>query len=795
MKCSFRINVANDVNTDYANTAINACREFINLFPEYKDNFDISISYKGKFVNITTGKTIDFDGTISKEKFNEIYPNGNDKYIALPNGRYLVPGESMAWYETFAKHDNFEDSLDYDKIAPEQLTWSNRHLSKENPTKTFHLAVTNKKLRNHSGLFGFGISSQEIGSFVSTSGFSKEKFKRLILHEFGHVFMAEHDDRTNTTKTQYGTHCATDGCILRDVSFAPLEAANQPKLFCEQCIESMHSYIGKILKNERTPSNQTQVVDSAQELPPNAELNDEFKNPWREFAQNIAKKMDWEYEEDEKRTNYSAILKAKDGTKTFVNASSENNVSLSAKDKDGKSKIPDAAVFKELVAKAKKDNQTIAFGNIKSAEFKARLLVAAMASNPPVKTVGAPELNDEFLNSINPQTAQLLKTLQNKQQFRNNNNDEENKTENKQDEEKEGTSEKKENTNKTEKSEKTPYEESRDARKRVLEAKLKSNTITPMEQAELNYIHFSNKRKKALEAAKKRTGSNTEPRSVEHIKETGLPKEDYKFYDTKNREFRGWKLHLDVVPNRNHPTTKAVSEFLEKLEVSHKIASGGDNGKGMTIYVGGYYDASKLSKEIRSRFGKDVAEPPLYTDQKGEELDFNPIVTGRFYLQDIFETQYPRSSIKGICPADYGSLCDKHMESLVTGLAKKEGLVNDSYIMQNKDNTNFHDHYVVTNLESYCAHKFYQKHLGEFYCEKDADKFEEKVFGAKLPEKGSEERKKWDDIAVRYANVLESNNPECIKKMQSVKQEYTPIDFRKAPPRFNPHQKTGGINS
>ena len=44
--------------------------------------------------------------------------------------------------------------------------------------------------------------------------------------------------------------------------------------------------------------------------------------------------------------------------------------------------------------------------------------------------------------------------------------------------------------------------------------------------------------------------------------------------------------------------------------------------------------------------------------------------------------------------------------------------------MQNIENTNFHDRYTVTNLESYCAHRFYQKHLGELYCGRNAEDFE-----------------------------------------------------------------------
>ena len=74
-----------------------------------------------------------------------------------------------------------------------------------------------------------------------------------------------------------------------------------------------------------------------------------------------------------------------------------------------------------------------------------------------------------------------------------------------------------------------------------------------------------------------------------------LKKRQKKGWDPNN----GWKFHLDVVPNRNHPVTKAISEFLLDININHKIAAGGENGKGMTVYVGSYDDINKLAKLIQ----------------------------------------------------------------------------------------------------------------------------------------------------------------------------------------------------
>lgn len=413
MKYVFRINVADDVSQNYVNTALQTCKDFLDLFPEYKNAFDIRIAYKGNLLN-KDGEVIHHNaGTISEDELNNAQISNRDQYIRRDDGKYLIPGESMEWYEQKCKYD--QKALNYDKISPQQLRWVNIHTAEPISTRYFHLGITNKKLCNNAGLFGFGISSPEIGTFVSTSGFDKETFKRLIMHEFGHVFRAVHTERSNITDTQYGEHCATEGCIARDVVYQSLGEANKPKLFCDQCIEAMRTYIGNLVNNEHTNNGQTNVVDSSQELPPNAELNDEFKQSWRIFANDVAAKMGWEYEEDKRDVNFKAKLKTTDGSYTLICASSPNNVSLSAKNSTGASAIPDLVVFKELVEKIRKDGSTaVNFGNIKDQEFKARLLIACMEANPPMKAKNAPTLDNDFYSQIEDSSVAKLKILDHK---------------------------------------------------------------------------------------------------------------------------------------------------------------------------------------------------------------------------------------------------------------------------------------------------------------------------------------------------------------------------------------------
>lgn len=313
----------------------------------------------------------------------------------------------------------------------------------------------------------------------------------------------------------------------------------------------------------------------------------------------------------------------------------------------------------------------------------------------------------------------------------------------------------------------------------------------------LDYARQQKKSAEEYEAAVRRTGDSIDPRTAEHSARTGLKPESY-YYSSKSRQNdSAWKLHLDVMPNRNDPTTKAVSEMLEKLDVEHKIYHGGENGKGMTIYVGGYEDARRLSREINQRFGKDIARPPVYTDQAGSEMMFNRVVSGRFYLQGLFEVQYPHGTVEGLCPASYGSLSDAKSESFIFAQAMKENILpagttaNQCFGLGG--NHDFEKKYVFNGLEAYCAHKLYEKHMGAYYNGKKPDLFEQKMFDGIVPDAGSPERAKWDAIADRFERHISQEYPRGITAMQQLSAGYTPIDFSKLPPApVRPQQRNNG---
>lgn len=408
MKCVLRINAAPDVSGEFTETAAKTCAEFLKLFPNYADKFEIQF-VQGNQLSDQDGNEIPFDNTISEEEYSAL-PYKNRKDYIKQKDRYLIPGESMEWYEQKCKYD--KKALNYDKISPIQEQWAKKHLNETPPTRYFHLGITNQGLCDSNGLSGFGISTPEVGTIVSTKKLDTDTFRKLILHEFGHVFKAVHDERNHTSSSEYGLHCTNKGCFVMNADDQPL---NEARFFCDECFSSMNNYISKLINDGRTPLEQTNVVDSSQELPPNAELNDEFKQSWRIFANDVATKMGWEYEEDKRDVNFKAKLKATDGSYTLICASSPNNVSLSAKNSTGASAIPDLVVFKELVEKIRKDGSTtVNFGNIKDQEFKARLLIACMEANPPMKAKNAPTLDNDFYAQIERTSAARLKILDNK---------------------------------------------------------------------------------------------------------------------------------------------------------------------------------------------------------------------------------------------------------------------------------------------------------------------------------------------------------------------------------------------
>ena len=165
---------------------------------------------------------------------------------------------------------------------------------------------------------------------------------------------------------------------------------------------------------------------------------------------------------------------------------------------------------------------------------------------------------------------------------------------------------------------------------------------------------------------------------------------------------------------------------------------------------------------------------------------FNRLVSGRFYLQGLFEVQYPHGTAAGICPASYGSLSDAKSESFIFALAMKENILPAGTTADQcfglSGRLDFEKKYIFDGLEAYCAHKLYARHAGSYYNGKNPDLYEQKMFEGIIPEAGSAERARWDAIADRFERHISQEYPRGITAMQQLSAGYTPIDFSKLPP-------------
>lgn len=719
-----------------------AVEDFLNLFPKYKDKFKV------KDDEPFTKNRI--EELIRKAKLNN--PDLDEqqiweKFEPQSDGTYWLKNVSIDWLLREASENG---RVDLEKWY--NLKNNNRkYIPFSEPLRISVCQRPTTFAYGIGGGFGPCLSAGTIGN---DEGF----FKDIVMHELGHTFNATHEERRNTVEN-LGSHCTDPDCLMYEYAYKPesyrrRKNSNKP-IFCKDCMESMHEYLRDTFAHQNTQQQINIDTETKPEEIIKVPVDPKKKVPFREFYQKVAQMEGSQYKEDLQANGFRASLLRNNGESLDVESNCEDFISLKGRDKDGNYKVPSLKDCADTVKLAQERNCIIDISPKSSAEFQARMLIACLEAK--METDRRPEITPEFLKQLEPATKARLLALLNKEKCR-------------------------QNPNQTVSA--SRMEQTRGDRLKELERKEKLKQLTEAEERQLAVMRDEKKRSAEKEQAIQETGNAIDPRGEQHRQRTGLSPESFYYSSQTRTGDTSWKLHLDVVPNRNDPTTKAVSEMLEALDVEHKIAHGGENGKGMTIYVGNYEDAKRLSKEINLRFGQDIEKSPIWVDQSNE-TNFNPKVTGRFYLQGIFEQQYPQSTINGLCPSRFGSLVDRKSEYLVFFAAQKEGLIpknaqTQEYVGDRK-NQDYNTRYEFDILESYCSHKLYQKHMGEFYCGKDVDSFEKQIFGAAIPKKGTPERQLWDKTADRYVRAVEHDFANC-SRMDELVQNYTPVDFSKLPP-------------
>ncbi len=413
-KKKFILNFESGLSEQHKKWAKEAVKEFIALFPEYEDCFEIS-QEKNRF---TKEQAEEFLNEIRRKN-----PNVTDAQLSSliekqPDGSYLYK-----WGADYI----FQKSSTDEKL--DLLKWptvdETLHPSGQTAKDPLNIYISNRETT-----FAYGRTSAVGNVCISAPEADKimpehreRHFKDIILHEMGHHFGAVNSNSPNAID-DLGWHSTDPDCLMYHKAYtkeAFLNRHSSPEkpLFSQECMNNMRhnmeQHLGFTQKQQR-PADLT-ISDTEENLPPvSPKQVPIYKKHWREFAQSVAEKIGAEYEENTEVNHFSAQLKNRDNSFVQIAATSETNVSLSAKDKNGEKAIPPLKVFKELAAKAASENKPISFGSIQDAEFKARLLIACMESNPPVKMQNAPEINEEFLAGLDKNSAQKLRSLQNKEQ-------------------------------------------------------------------------------------------------------------------------------------------------------------------------------------------------------------------------------------------------------------------------------------------------------------------------------------------------------------------------------------------
>lgn len=482
--------------------------------------------------------------------------------------------------------------------------------------------------------------------------------------------------------------------------------------------------------------------------------NDPFyKIQLRGILRDSAKHENLNYQETRQEIGFKAELTSSDGTSTRFQASNAQEVSIVSQNSQGKKVTPDFRRFMDIVSYAQLRRASVTFGEIESPEFKAQLMMACLYAQPPVRMKDAPRIDEEFLNQLSPNTAKTLHTAYYSKRIE---------------------------------TEKETYQGlQRSQAERFLELNEKAKELNPREWAEYFYQKDQLVGAIALKDAKYRYNSQR-PREAEWERKSGFAPKTVRHYENKRPGDASWKLHLDVTPHPDEPTTKAITKYLEKLDIDYKICGGEENGKGITAYVGSYQDTFDLSIRLQMEFGDQVKLPAQYTDQFTQEMEFANVATGRFMVSSnydpktkvetpIFDEVYP-TTVRGISPARVQA-CDSI--GFLIHNAKQMGLISNTAPEDYHKVVDAKQHYDIDVLENYVSHKLYAKHLGTFYYGADEKKFEKLLFTDKLPEQDSMERKKWDMLAKRYENFIANSCPEKIDLMKKHIDGYKPIDFSK----------------
>ena len=233
---TFYFNFEDGLEQKYIDWAKEAVQDFINLFPEYKNNFatdEKNISYDDLEIlqklaahnkqvyeeRTRTGQsTEDFDEASFWQMFEK-----------LPDGSYKASFEKQIALATR------NGMIDIQKLSRLQADSAGNMYSASTP---IFVNITKQKaqgnIRGISGELVLNVSAGTCANLGYTGEDLKNYFKDIIIHELGHTFNATHEERQNAVDN-LGWHCKDKNCLMYEYAYTNESFNRRKKLKEPKC--------------------------------------------------------------------------------------------------------------------------------------------------------------------------------------------------------------------------------------------------------------------------------------------------------------------------------------------------------------------------------------------------------------------------------------------------------------------------------------------------------------------------------------------------------------------------------
>ncbi len=249
------------LNPAYNRWAQEAVSEFMDMFPEYKEDYPIT----------DIGNWSGSRKMASHAEYMRAPENLRSLYIPTTSGDFLAPFESVDWSMAMAKmsaiakgHPNqinagmLLDLMDHDPTV------------RQIPQLNINLVNEDAFAGTDNNSFVYGLGRPDRGFVLSVYRYEqmygdnpeylKEVIKTIAMHELGHVFAATRQGRHNVSNRDgYGQHCDCPGCIMRTDSKAKSNELTNDRLerkrqglppLCPECIAMARCHFAELSGNQ-----------------------------------------------------------------------------------------------------------------------------------------------------------------------------------------------------------------------------------------------------------------------------------------------------------------------------------------------------------------------------------------------------------------------------------------------------------------------------------------------------------------------------------------------------------------